>query len=53
MGKHGVFVWSVYGLSLFIMLLLVVAPLRKNSRFFVRQSMMLKRQQAQQELKNT
>ena len=30
MQGHGIFVWSVYAISLLVMVGLVVAPLRKN-----------------------
>ena len=46
MGGHGVFVWSVYGITVLVLTLLLLAPLRKNRRFFLQQMMLLKRQQA-------
>lgn len=46
MGGHGVFVWSVYGITVLVLSLLLLAPLRKNRRFFLQQMMLLKRQQA-------
>ena len=45
MEGHGVFVWSVYAITLVVMLLLVSAPLRKNRQFFTEQSMLAKREQ--------
>lgn len=45
MDGHGVFVWAVYGITLLVLSALLIAPLRKNRRFFLQQSMQLKRQQ--------
>ncbi len=43
MGGHGVFVWSVYALTLIVLLCLLLAPLRRKRRFIVEQAMMLRR----------
>lgn len=45
MQGHGIFVWSVYVISLVVMVGLVVAPLRKNREFFTEQAMLIKREQ--------
>ncbi|WP_339338542.1 heme exporter protein CcmD [uncultured Oceanicoccus sp.] len=45
MQGHGIFVWSVYAISLVVMVGLVVAPLRKNRAFFTEQAMLIKREQ--------
>ena len=49
MDGHGVFVWSVYAISLLVMIGLLVAPLRKNKKFFSEQAMLLKREQRVQQ----
>ena len=49
MDGHGVFVWSVYAISLLVMIGLLVAPLRKNNQFFSEQAMLLKREQRVQQ----
>ncbi len=46
MDGHGIFVWSVYGLALLVLVLLTVAPLRKQRRFFIEELMRQRRQQA-------
>ena len=43
MGGHGVYVWTVYGIALLVLLALVITPLRRDRRFFVEQSMLLRR----------
>lgn len=43
MGGHGVYVWSVYGITLVILMFLAINPLMKNKRFMVEQSMKLRR----------
>ena len=45
MEGHGIFVWSVYAITLVVMLLLVSAPLRRNRQFFAEQAMLAKREQ--------
>lgn len=45
MGGHGVFVWSVYAITFVVLVSLAVAPLRRRRRFWVEQSMRLKREQ--------
>ncbi len=49
MEGHGVFVWSVYAITLVVMIALVVAPLRRNKQFFADQAMLVKREQRAQE----
>jgi heme exporter protein D len=43
MGGHGVYVWTVYGIALLVLSALVITPLRRDRRFFVEQSMLLRR----------
>lgn len=43
MDGHGVYVWSVYGITLVILTLLVINPVLKNRRFMLEQSMKLRR----------
>ncbi len=43
MDGHGVYVWSVYGISFVILFLLALNPVLKNRRFFVEQSMKSRR----------
>ena len=43
MGGHGVYVWTVYGRALLVLSALVITPLRRDRRFFVEQSMLLRR----------
>lgn len=45
MGGHGPFVWSVYALTVVVLVALVVVPLRKRNRFFSEQHMRMKREQ--------
>lgn len=45
MQGHGVFVWSVYAITLVILVALTAAPLRKRRRFFIEQMMRERRQQ--------
>jgi heme exporter protein D len=45
MQGHGVFVWSVYGVAFVVLLLLAINPLLKKRRFFIEQSMQLRREQ--------
>jgi heme exporter protein D len=47
MGGHGVFVWSVYLLTLIVFILLVLKPLARNKRFFIEQAQFIRRQQEQ------
>ena len=46
MGGHGVFVWSVYALTLIVLVSLLVAPLRRKRRFMQEQRMILKRMES-------
>lgn len=46
MEGHGVFVWSVYGVTLVVLVTLVVIPWRRNQQFFIQESMRLRREQA-------
>lgn len=46
MGGHGVYVWTVYGVALLVLLVLIITPLRRDRRFFLEQSMLLRRDQA-------
>ena len=46
MEGHGVFVWAVYGIALLVMSLLALAPIRRDRRFFIEQSMLIRRSQA-------
>ncbi|MEH6556603.1 MAG: heme exporter protein CcmD [Oceanicoccus sp.] len=46
MGGHGVYVWTVYGVALLVIAALVITPLRRDRRFFIEQSMLLRRDQA-------
>lgn len=43
MGGHGVFVWSVYALTLIVLVSLLLAPLRRKRRFMLEQAMILRR----------
>ncbi|MFT5691157.1 MAG: heme exporter protein D [Oceanicoccus sp.] len=43
MDGHGVYVWSVYGITFVILMLLIINPLLKNRRFMLEQSMKLRR----------
>ena len=45
MGGHGVFVWSVYGVTLLVLLFLAITPMLKKRQFFVDQAMRLRREQ--------
>ena len=47
MEGHGVFVWSVYGLALIIVAIILITPLRRKRRFLLEQRMRLRREQAQ------
>lgn len=49
MEGHGVFVWSVYGITLLVLTLLAVTPLRNMRRFFIEESMRQRRQRAASE----
>ena len=49
MEGHGIFVWSVYAITLVVMVGLAMAPLRKNRQFFAEQAMLVKREQRAQE----
>lgn len=44
MGGHGVYVWSVYGATVIILLIMAANPLLKKRRFFIEQTMRLKRE---------
>jgi heme exporter protein D len=46
MDGHGVFVWAVYAITLVVFLLLSLAPIRRDRRFFIEQSMLARRAQA-------
>ena len=46
MEGHGVFVWAVYATALLVLSLLALAPIRRNRRFFIEQSMLMRRAQA-------
>ena len=46
MGGHGVYVWTVYGVALLVLSVLIITPLRRDRRFFIEQSMLLRRDQA-------
>lgn len=43
MGRHGVFVWSAYGLCLVVLLINVALPLWARQRFLKQQARRLKR----------
>ena len=45
MNGHGFYVWSAYGAALLIVSILVVNPILKKRRFFIEQSMKIKRDQ--------
>jgi heme exporter protein D len=47
MQGHGPFVWSTYAIALTVLVGLVISPWRKNKRFFVEQSMRIRREQAE------
>ena len=49
MEGHGVFVWSVYAITLVVLMGLAVAPLRKDRQFFTEQALLVKREQRSQE----
>ncbi|MBI6818181.1 heme exporter protein CcmD [Pseudomonas syringae] len=44
MGRHGVFVWSAYGLCLVVLLVNVASPLWARQRFLKQQARRLKRE---------
>ncbi len=44
MGGHGPFVWSVYAITAAVLTGLAVAPLLRQRRFWIEQSMRLKRE---------
>ncbi|MCF9001074.1 MULTISPECIES: heme exporter protein CcmD [Pseudomonas] len=44
MGRHGLFVWSAYGLCLVVLLINVVLPLWARQRFLKQQARRLKRE---------
>lgn len=44
MGRHGVFVWSAYGLCLVVLLINVTLPLWARQRFMKQQARRLKRE---------
>jgi heme exporter protein D len=44
MGRHGVFVWSAYGLCLVVLLINVALPLWARHRFMKQQARRLKRE---------
>ncbi|KFF83579.1 heme exporter protein CcmD [Pseudomonas syringae] len=44
MGRHGVFVWSAYGLCLVVLLVNVALPLWARQRFLKQQARRLKRE---------
>jgi heme exporter protein D len=45
MDGHGVFVWSVYAITLVVLLSLAISPLRRQQRFFIEEAMRQRRQQ--------
>lgn len=49
MQGHGPFVWSAYAITFVVLLWLVFSPMFKNRRFFVEQSMRLRREQVRSE----
>ncbi|AAZ32998.1 hemagglutination activity protein [Pseudomonas amygdali pv. tabaci str. ATCC 11528] len=44
MGRHGLFVWSAYGLCLLVLLINVAMPLVARQRFLKQQARRLKRE---------
>ena len=44
MGRHGVYVWSAYGIALFVLLLNVFLPLRQQQRVLASQARQWRRE---------
>lgn len=45
MGKHGVYVWSAYGLAVVVLIVNVIAPLLNKRKVVAKQQARLRREQ--------
>ena len=53
MGKHGVYVWSCYGLTFAVIAGLLWQSHAERKQFFVEQQQQMKREAAQASMRNT